>query len=211
MYNIPNFKEKDYSVVVDFMKSHPFAMLIGCSSSTPVATQVPLLLEEKGSNIILQGHIMRATDHHKAFTDNSNVLCVFTGADTYVSASLYTNPQTASTWNYMSVQVRGELYFLEEESLIEILEKTTTHFENNPASPASFKNLTKDYIEKLTKAIIGFRIEVHDIQNVFKLSQNKRAEDYANIIEHLSAGDGDAQHIADQMKIRTAQLFQNKP
>ena len=36
---------------------------------------------------------MRNTDHHKAFIENPKALAVFTGPDTYVSASWYSNPQ----------------------------------------------------------------------------------------------------------------------
>ena len=106
MYNVPYFKEKDKNTVIDFMKQHPFAMLIGCNENKPVATQVPLLIEEKEGALLLTGHLMKNTDHHKAFLQNNNTLCVFTGAHTYVSASWYADPQTASTWNYMSVHVR---------------------------------------------------------------------------------------------------------
>src|SRR5438477_5616767 len=114
MYNLPYFKEKDGQVIIDFINQHPFAMLIGSNNNLPVATQVPLLTEEKEGKLYLKGHVMKYTDHHKAFLKNPAALCVFTGAHTYVSASWYSNPQTASTWNYMSVHVKGQLTFLNE-------------------------------------------------------------------------------------------------
>jgi len=81
----------------------------------PVATQVPLFIDiNEDGKILLSGHIMRKTDHHKAFEKNENVLVLFTGPHSYVSASWYTAPQTASTWNYMTVHVKGKISLLDE-------------------------------------------------------------------------------------------------
>jgi transcriptional regulator len=207
MYDNPYFKEPDSLIIRQFMQQHPFAMLIGCADNVPVATQVPLLIAEKEGRTFLKGHIMRNTDHHNAFAKNKQVLCVFTGAHTYVSASWYTDPQVASTWNYMSVHAKGTLTFLSTENLIEILRQTTTRFEKNAQSPASFENLPQAYVQRLIKAIIGFEIEVTETEHVFKLSQNREKESYSNIINSLDHGDADAQLIAAEMQQRHSTLF----
>ncbi|HEX2533901.1 MAG TPA: FMN-binding negative transcriptional regulator [Chitinophagaceae bacterium] len=207
MYNLPYFKEKDDETVLRFMKEHPFATLIGAAGDKPVATQVPLLFEEREGRLFLRGHIMRQTDHHKAFVQNEQALVLFTGAHTYVSASWYTNPQQGSTWNYMSVQARGTLRFLEESDLLQILEQTTTQFENNPDSPASFRHLPQEYIDRLVKAIVGIEVEVAAIENTFKLSQNRDRESYEHITRKLEAAGGDAGTIAAEMKARKEQLY----
>src|SRR4051812_6849949 len=106
MYDLPNHKEHNEQAIKEFTAQYPFAFLTGCDSNNkPVATQVPVFIEEKNGRKILRGHIMRNTDHHKAFVQNSNVLVVFTGKHTYVSATWYSNPNMASTWNYMSVHI----------------------------------------------------------------------------------------------------------
>jgi transcriptional regulator len=189
------------------MQQHPFAMLIGNAGKQPVATQVPLLIEQSAGPLYLKGHIMRHTDHHKALEQNGNVLCVFTGAHSYVSASWYQDPQVGSTWNYMSVQARGILRFVDEASLIEILRHTTAHFENNPHSPSLFHHLPDAYIQRLVKAIAGFEIEVTALEHVFKLSQNSDKESYHHIIRQLQKGSAQAQEIASEMEHRGSQLF----
>ena len=71
MYNFSYFKEKDQSKILDFVKGHPFAFLTGSTlSGKQVATQIPILVEEREGELFLQGHIMRKTDHHKAFAEN---------------------------------------------------------------------------------------------------------------------------------------------
>ena len=212
MYNLPHFKEKDQAVVVEFMKQHPFAMLIGCSENVPAATQVPLLFEEREGKIILIGHMMRKQDHHQAFEKNPQVLVVFTGAHTYVSATLYSDPHQASTWNYMSVHARGTIQFLNEKGLENALRQLTLHYENNNTRSATiFDNLPEDYRRKLMKSIIAFEIEIQSLEHVFKLSQNRDKESYGHIINHLQSREGDGQKIAGEMEIRSAELFNGGP
>lgn len=207
MYNIPYFKEKDHREVLRFMQQHPFALLIGAQDNIPMATQIPVLMEEREGALFLLGHIMRNTDHHHALEQNPQALLVFTGAHSYVSASWYTDPQVASTWNYMSVHARGELRFLGEEALLQILQKTTEVFENNPGSPASYDKLPEEYVQRLSKAIVGFEVEVKELDHVFKLSQNRNQESYGRIMEALNSRDADAQAIASEMKKREEGLF----
>jgi transcriptional regulator len=214
MYDLPYFKEKDEKVILEFIKDNPFAFISGCDADNkPIATQIPVFLEQVGDRKVLRGHIMKNTDHHNAFVYNSNVLVVFTGQSTYVSATWYSNPHEASTWNYMSVQIKGVVRFLNDDGLIDVLKKTTLHFENNnPQSTTIYDNLSTEYTQKLMKAIVAFEIEVVELNNVFKLSQNRNFESFQNIITQLNKKGGGAKFIADEMEKRIQQLFpdQNK-
>lgn len=212
MYNLPYFKEADQQVVLEFIHQHPFAFIAGCDENNkPVATQIPVFIEERDDKLYLSGHMMKQTDHHKAFEKNPNVLCVFTGHHTYVSATWYSNPNQASTWNYMSVHVKGKLKFLNEEALIDVLKKTSLHFENgNENSSTVYDNLPEDYRNRLIKAIVAFEVEVESIDNVFKLSQNRDKESYKHIIEKLNQQDADGKTIADEMNKRIHEIFPTK-
>lgn len=209
MYNLPYFKESDQKIVLEFIHQHPFAFIAGCDENNkPAATQIPVFIEEREGKLFLSGHMMKHTDHHRAFEKNPNVLCVFTGHHTYVSATWYADPHQASTWNYMSVHVKGQMKFLDEQALINVLRKTSLHFENgNPGSSTVYDNLPDDYRSRLVKAIVAFEVEVESIDNVFKLSQNRDKESYNHIIDKLSAQDADGKTIAAEMKKRTDQLF----
>jgi transcriptional regulator len=208
MYSLPYFKEKDQEKVLGFVKAHPFAFLCGCDAENqPVATQVPCFIEERGGKLFLSGHIMRNTDHHHAFEHNQNVLAVFTGAHTYVSASWYSDPQTASTWNYMSVHAKGKIKFLDEAALLQVLKHTTNHFENDPHSPSNFERLPGEYVHRLTKAIVAFEVAVESMENVFKLSQNRDEKSYGTIIGKLQQQDADSKTIAAEMESRKEELF----
>lgn len=207
MYNLPHYKEKDAAIVLAFMKEHPFAMLTGVDDEQkPVATQVPFLFVEREGQLFLRGHIMKGNDHHKAFTTNKNVLALFTGPHSYVSASWYTNPQQGSTWNYMTVHAKGEMRFLPDEELPGLLNELTSFYEKED-SPALFKHIPEEYISRMVKAIVAFEIKVTAIEHVFKLSQNRDQQSFETILEKLYAGDADAQAVANEMRKRKDQFF----
>ncbi|MBA4139344.1 MAG: FMN-binding negative transcriptional regulator [Segetibacter sp.] len=203
MYNIPYYKADDDRQVLEFMQKNSFVILTGCDAENkPVATHVPVLVEEREGKVFLVGHVKRQADHHKAFVQNANVLVIFTGPHAYVSASWYNNQKQASTWNYLTVHAKGALRFLDEEALVNVLKRTTAHFENNPDSPSLVEHLDPAYVERLMKAIVAFEIEVKDIDHVFKLSQNRDEESYRSIVSQLQKGDNEAKQVAEMMQQR---------
>ena len=212
MYNFSYFKSSDPGQVIRFMQEHPFAMLMGAGKNNiPVATQVPVFLDEIDGQPVLTGHIMKKTDHHKAFIENPDALIVFTGPHTYISASWYPDPAQASTWNYMSVHANGTIRFGDKDELVSILKRLTLHYENgNTASTTVFENLPVEYTERMMKAIVPFEIEINDLQHVFKLSQDRDEKRYDNIIQQLKQKDGDAKTIAAIMEKRKSKVLKEK-
>lgn len=186
MYDISYFKEKEKAEIIAFMKKNSFAIITGMGENFPVATQIPLEVEEKDGKLFLHGHIMKKTDHHLAFEKNNNVLVLFTGPHCYVSASWYNNPQTASTWNYMTVHAKGKIIFTDDDGTYEAVKSITNKYEGT-ATKAAFNNMPKEYVLPLIKAIVGFSIEIEKLENVFKLSQNKKHDEQLNIITQLRA------------------------
>lgn len=212
MYNLPYHKENNDQIIDEFIEQYPFAFLTGCDAQNkPIATQVPLFVELINGKKVLRGHIMKNTDHHKTFLHNKNVLVVFTGKHTYVSGTWYTNPNTPSTWNYMSVHIEGEINFVDDNALEDILNMTSLHFEGqNHESATVFKNLPTTFQQKAIQLIAGFEIEIKDIDTVFKLSQDRDEESYYNIIDQLKNQDADGRVIAEEMEKRVKNLFPEK-
>jgi len=211
MYDISYFKASEQKDVTDFMRAHPFVILCGIDAAgKPVATHIPVLFEERGDKFFLLAHVMKKQEHTEAFLQNNKVLAIFYGPHTYVSASWYTDKQVASTWNYQAVHAQGTLRFLGDDGLHKILTSLTDHFESNPHSPALVQKMDQAYIEKMMKAIIAFEIEVETVEHVFKLSQNRDAASYHNIIDKLGEGDDDAKSVAEKMKQQQSKLFDQR-
>ncbi len=209
MYHFSYFKEKDKKVILELLENNPLAFLTGSTrSGGQVATQIPIIFEERNGELYLQGHIMRNTDHHKAFVQNPNALVVFTGPNTYVSATWYNNMQIGSTWNYMSVHVSGKMNFMTSDELVQLMRKFTLKFENgNTESITIFDNLPENYLSKMMPAIAGFEIKAEKLENVFKLSQNRDEKSYLNIISKLEERGGNSALIASEMIKRKPELF----
>ncbi len=203
MYDIPYFKAHENQEVFDFMKEHPFVMICGVDEhSKPVATHIPILIEERDGKLFFVGHVMKKQKHTIAFEKNNQVLVIFTGNHSYVSAKNYEQQNTASTWNYQAVHVSGSLIFLGDEQLLQLLIKLTEKFENNNNSPSLVSKMDINYVQQHMKAIVAFEIEVEHIDHVFKLSQNKDEQTKSKIINQLEK--------EESTMAKTMQQFYNK-
>ncbi len=200
MYKFSYFTEPDADAVIAFMKEYPFAIITAFGEQYPVATHIPLEIDRnEDGKIFLSGHIMKKTDHHKAFEKNRDVLIIFNGPHTYISATWYTTPQLASTWNYMTVHAKGKITLLDEQATYDAIKNITDKYEGTETA-AAFNKLDDNYIASMLKAIIAFTIEVESIDNVFKLSQNRDVVSKQNIIAQLqNRGDENSLKIANRM------------
>ena len=111
----------------------------------------------------------------------------------------------------MSVHAKGIIRFLDFQGLEEVLRMTALHFEDqNAESPTVFDNLPDSFKEKVMHAIVAFEIEITEMDGVFKLSQDRDAESYQNIINKLKEQDADGRVIAGEMEKRKNALFPNE-
>ena len=201
MYKSSKFEEKDADKVLGFMQAHSFITLIGFDGLYPVATQVPVHIYQDENQLRIVGHIMKKTDHHEAYSKNDRVLALFTGAHAYISASVYSNPAVASTWNYSSVQAKGKIRLMGDEETFTVIRDLTNSYEDPTNSAAAFHRMDDDYIAKNLKAISGFELLVEDLQHVFKLSQNHPHENKQAIVANLEQSQNpDDLAVAKQMK-----------
>jgi transcriptional regulator len=195
MYNPSSFAEHDVAVMHDFIEAHPFGALVTASPSGLFATHLPLVLDRQvGPHGTLQGHIARANPHHEVAGDGSEALVLFTGADSYVTPSMYASKarhgKVVPTWNYVAVHAHGTLRFVREPDALRVhLARLTARHETSRRQPWSITDAPADYIEKQLGAIIGVEIEIARLEGKWKMSQNRPAEDVDGVIEGLSASD----------------------
>lgn len=195
------YRNNDLSEIKSFIRKNSFATLITCGSENPEATHIPIeLIEQNNEEAFLQGHISRANQQWKSFSDKSSVLAIFQGPHSYVSSSWY-NHVNVPTWNYMAVHVYGKIKIIEGDELYLSLKDLVDRYETISEKPIKVEELPEDMMSKYMKGIVGFRIAIEKIEGKWKLSQNRDKEDQQNIIRQLEKlEDVNARLVAEEMK-----------
>ena len=202
MYIPQHYKNENLKEVKEFIINNSFGILINHINGKPWATHIPLELDKNSNgNDILAGHIAKANPQWKYFVEDKEVLCIFNGPHTYISSSWYLDEEVP-TWNYVAVHIYGLLKIQDEKALMASLHKLVDKYERKSENPISLNNLSEKTLRQ-AKGVIGFEIEIKEIQAAYKLSQG-REHDHPKIIEELENRDASGGHaIADTMKKNT--------
>ncbi len=200
MYIPQHYKNENLAEIKEFLVNNSFGILINTVDNKPWATHIPLELDKTNDGKdILVGHIAKANPQWKHFSENQEVLCIFNGPHSYISSSWY-KEEEVPTWNYIAVHVYGTLKVLSEEETLASMHKLVDKYEQGSKHPISLKNMSPKTLRQV-KGVVGFQIEISNIQATYKLSQT-RTEDHANIISALEERDANSKAIASEMRNR---------
>lgn len=180
-----HFQVHDRAVIESFIKEIGLGTLVTKGSAYPLASHVPIELEtnDRGEKV-LWGHVSKANEQWKDFTKDPDVLVIFLSpVHQYISSSWYNHPN-APTWNYLSVHISGKLKILEGDALWESVRRLTDRYEKNRPGAVSLDTLPAS-VQKQMNGIVGFEISIDRVEAAFKLSQNRNAEDFQNILRQL--------------------------
>ena len=198
MFIPEHYKNKDEKEIREFLTANSFGILINTLNGKPWGTHIPL---ELGTNSqgkeVLVGHIAKANPQSKHLHNGDEVLCIFNGPHSYISSSWY-HEEEVPTWNYIAVHVYGTVTIQNAEALLTALYQLVDKYEKNSENPVSLNDMSKKTMRQVN-GIIGFEIEIQDIQAVKKLSQG-RSQDHKNIIKELEQRDEGEKAIAREMK-----------
>lgn len=200
MYIPKFFKVTDAQDIWDFVQANAFGTMVTTRKGKPIATHLPLQLRKEEDSYYLTGHLAYGNPQWRTFETSEEILVMFQGPHAYISSSWYQD-ENVPTWNYQAVHMYGTCTLLSEEELKQDLSLLLQKYEKHRENPVLWEKLSPSLIEKELKGIVGFKIEVQDIQAANKLSQNRNAEDYQNIIAKLyEENDSDSKQLADVMK-----------
>jgi transcriptional regulator len=185
MYIPEHFEETNPERISQLIEGNSFGMLLTAPDGVPFVSHLPFIFDHTaGSKGKLLCHMARANPQWRHFSSCGEVLVVFQGPHAYVSPSWYSSPGVP-TWNYAVVHLRGTPRLLGSESELEVLVERLTHiYESHMPSPWK-PNLAGERRTRLLSMIVGFEIEVTNIQAKFKLSQNRPPEDQQSVVEKL--------------------------
>lgn len=206
MYPDEKFLVTDLVEIRAFVEKYPLATLVATDSSGGfAATHVPLLVQNWGEHIVFRGHVMRETDHWKALKHSPHVFVSFLGPDAPILGSWQLTPRFGGTWNYQAVHVRGIVEGRDRDALVEHLEVLKNRFETSPNH--GFRSLPTDYVDALLPLIECIDISVSDLRCIFKLSQNRRIEEFDRTVENLRRMGGRSALVAEEMQMRRQNFY----
>ena len=193
------YREEDKAKILEFIRQNDFAVLVTHDGEKPVASHLLMEVLEEGDTLYVNGHMSRANPHWKTFEKNPEVLIIFQGAHTYISPTWY-NHVNVPTWNYQSVHVYGKPRLITNyDEAYSILKRLIDRYETE--GHYKMETLPQDFVEKEIRGIMAFQIEVTRVEANYKLSQNRRDEDHANIIARLEERSDDLSHaVAGAMR-----------
>lgn len=211
MYIPKLYQVTDEAVINRFIQQNSFATLVSCDEQTPVATHLPLeLVQTANGDKFLHGHVSRANKHWQTFNSANDVLAIFSGPHTYVSARWY-QQVNVPTWNYMVVHVYGKPRLItDHDELYDMLKQLVVKYETNAVTdkPYKLETLPPEYVKKEMRGIVGFKIKIERFEAKFKLSQNRQQQDYDNVIAELQKSDGsNALAVAQAMTENRISLY----
>lgn len=198
MYVPKLYREDNRAEIVAFLKRHNFPVLVTVEAGLPIATHLAVEVQEHGDDrLTIYGHLSRANPQWKTFGEQEALL-IFQGAHTYISPRWYSHVNVP-TWNYMMVHVYGTVSEVQGEALLALLSRLVAHHE--AGSAYRLETLPEDFVRKEMRGIVGFAVEVTRIEAGYKLSQNRSADDHANIIQELEQREDDfSREIAAAMR-----------
>lgn len=202
MYIPHYYKNDNIEEVKSFINENNFGILISQSNNKLSATHIPMIFDaDENGNKILIGHISKANPQAENLKNNEEVLAVFNGPNTYISSSWYQN-EDVPTWDYIAVHIYGKVKLIKGKVLLNALKKLVNKYEQNSKNPVNIEKMSENTLKQIN-GIVGFYININDIQAAYKLSQNRDDKDLQNIIDQLDKiGTSNTMEIAKEIKKR---------
>ncbi|WP_166830469.1 FMN-binding negative transcriptional regulator [Thalassoroseus pseudoceratinae] len=199
MYTPKAFAEPDQSRCFDHIEQHSFATLVSVHEGRPVASHLPFLLDrEPKPHGQLLGHFARANSQWTE-VDGQTVLAIFQGPHAYITPTWYESANVVPTWDYVTVHVTGTLRLIEDPAeLHRLAGRTVDQYEQSRSVPWKYQG-SPEFMEKLLGMIVGFRIDIEQIEGQWKLSQNHTVERRERVIHGLRAEDDPNAHAIAEL------------
>ena len=210
MYIPKDFELKDRELILAFLEQHPFGSLaVNGSDGIPAIVHIPFTIEFTDSKDHLEFHVAKENPIVSCISEATRGKLIVLGAHGYISSSVYTHVNVP-TYYYESVHVSGRMEPLNHLELKNHLTKLVDSFEVNrtdkvqtssklSVTTVKMSQWPADLIDSYMNEIVGYRMEIQQLEAAFKLSQNRNEVDFNRIIDDLNTRTND-QQLAEAMK-----------
>jgi len=199
---IPKLHEQpDLHALHALVRSHPLGTWATQGDGELIVNHVPFVLDpSRGPYGLLRCHVARANSVWQLFSRTVPSIVVFHGPNAYVSPSWYPSKQAdgrvVPTWNYTVVHAHGIPTIVDTPAqLLEHLTELTASQEGSQAVPWRLSDAPAEFIEQMSRHIVGIEIPIARIFGKWKVSQNRSASDRLGVVAALR-NNADAQSEA---------------
>jgi transcriptional regulator len=188
MYRPQAYVQDDIAVLHEIIRKRGFATIATIMEGEVRFAYAPLVLDTApGANGGARFHLARANP--MAGLDAAAVRLSFLGPDAYVSPDWYVTKGLVPTWNYIAVEASGTARRMDSAALRQMLIDLSADQEKRlrPKPPWTIDKVPENKMGALLDAIVGFSVSFETLEGKFKLSQDKKSEDFAGVVAALEA------------------------
>lgn len=199
----PSFTMTDVAELRRVIDLNPWMTLVSATPDGLVASHYAVLLDEGRDDLTIVGHVGRPDDAIHGMGERE-LLVVVQGPHGYISPGWYPPGPEVPTWNFVSVHLSGVPEILTPEENLAVLERLVARFESSMPAPRYLWEPPNDpdFVQRLERGTVGFRLTPTRIVAKRKLSQNRPDDVVDTIIAGLDAGAGPYAdpRLADEMR-----------
>jgi transcriptional regulator len=181
----------DEALARELLRDIVVGQLVTATESGPMATLLPWVVDlDRG---VLLGHVARPNPQWNT-PWLGEAMVIAEGVNGYVSPSWYASKaehgRVVPTWNYVVLQVMGELVVHDDAQWVhDAVRRLTDRHEQSRSEPWSIDDAPRDYLAGQLQAIVGVELHIDRIDASVKMSQNKSVADVTGVANGF-ASDG---------------------
>ena len=195
MHPNPLFRHGDTKALAALVEQIGFAKIFLTTPDGPRVAHTPVLW---AGEVQLRFHLARGNALARHL-DGATALALADGPDAYVSPRWYADRAAVPTWDYVSVEMEGQVTRLDTAETDALLyQLIDRHEQRLGGEPWQADETPRAMWDGLLKAIVGFELTVREWRPTVKLSQKRTAAER----DTIAAGQRDAGHaaLADMMR-----------
>ena len=197
MHTPPAFAVDD---ALPLLRSAVSGDLVTSTDDGLLATLLPWTWSEERRS--LQGHVARANPQWRT-PARGDALVLLRAHEAYVSPSWYAakreHGRVVPTWDYVQVQVHGELVVHDDPAwLADVVDRLTARHEAGRAEPWAVEDAPAAWVAGQLRGVVGVEVRATRVEAKAKLSQNRSAADVDGVVAGLRADGLDA--VADAVE-----------